>query len=102
MPEREQVTMVKEGLLSLVQSSRPGKACAEEKGRRSRRGRLERRRRAAAAATAVAWEKGREEGRRAAAVATAVAGEEGKEEGEDMGLQGGIDAGFAAIDESGC
>ena len=58
IPERAQVTMVKEGLLSLVQSSRPGKAWAEEKGRRGRRrGRLKRRRRAAAAA-AVAGEMG--------------------------------------------
>jgi hypothetical protein len=72
--------MVKEGLDSLVQSSRPGKAWAEEKGRRRRRGRLERRRRAVAAAAAVAGEK----------------------EGEDVGLRGGVDAGFAAIDDGCC
>lgn len=73
------MTIVKEGLDSLVQSSRPGKAWAEVKGRRRRRGRLERRRRAAAAA--VMEEKGK------------------GERGEDVGFREGADAGFAAIDD---
>jgi len=42
IPERAHVTMVKEGLDSLVQSSRPGKAWAEDKGRRSMGKRVQR------------------------------------------------------------